>query len=245
MTRSATTTRPAIVGHRGARALAPENTIAGIDAAIAAGADAVELDVRRDSDGRLVLAHGRRQARRPPATRLEEALEFLADPERERVGLVLDVKEQSTAPSLVAALDAIGLAQRTIACARTAGGLRALGDAEPPLRRAWSIKRARHVGVARLARVRGDLPAAVGAALREGLAELVSVHRSLVTARLAARVHAAGGEIYVWDVASAGQALTLSALGVDALIGDDPALLRAALIPRWPLAAARASSPPR
>jgi hypothetical protein len=36
----------------------------------------------------------------------------------------------------------------------------------------------------------------------------------------------------VWDVGSAQQALTLSALGVDALIGDDPELLRAASILR-------------
>jgi hypothetical protein len=45
-------------------------------------------------------------------------------------------------------------------------------------------------------------------------------------------VRAAGGEIYVWDVGSAQQALTLSALAVDALIGDDSELLRAASILR-------------
>jgi glycerophosphoryl diester phosphodiesterase len=78
----------------------------------------------------------------------------------------------------------------------------------------------------------GDVPAAADAALRQGLAELVSVHRSLVTERLVAMVRAAGGEIYVWGVGSAHQALTLGALGVDALIGDDPELLRAASILR-------------
>jgi glycerophosphoryl diester phosphodiesterase len=93
VTGRATLTGPAIVGHRGAPALAPENTIAGIDAAIRAGADAVELDVRRGRDRRLVLAHHRRRARRPSATPLDEALSFLADPERERTGLVLDVKD--------------------------------------------------------------------------------------------------------------------------------------------------------
>ncbi len=35
----------------------------------------------------------------------------------------------------------------------------------------------------------------------------------------------------MWDVTSVDQALTLSALGVDALIGDDPALLEAAVAP--------------
>ena len=228
MTERATPTPPAIVGHRGAPALAPENTIAGIDAAVRAGADAVELDVRRGRDGSLVLAHDRRRARRPSATPLEEALSFLADHERERTGLVLDVKEQGIAASLVAAVDAVGLTRRTIACARTVAALRELGDVQPSLSRAWSIKRARHAAAAHLAPA-SDVPAAA-TALREGLAELVSVHRSLVTARLVEMVRAAGGEIYVWDVGSAEQALSLSALGVDALIGDDPELLRAASI---------------
>jgi glycerophosphoryl diester phosphodiesterase len=143
----------------------------------------------------------------------------------------LDVKEQDIAASLVAAVDAVGLTRRTIACARTVAALRELRDVQPSLRRAWSIKRVRHAAVAHLAPA-GDVPAAVATALREGLAELVSVHRSLVTARLVEMVRAAVGEIYVWDVGSAQQALALSALGVDALIGDDPKLLRAASILR-------------
>lgn len=226
MTSRPATFRPVIVGHRGAPVLAPENTIAGIDAAFGAGADAVELDVRRGPGGRLVLAHGRRRAGRRLATPLEDALSFLAEPERERTGLLLDVKEEDTAAELVATLDVAGLTHRTISCARAVRALRALGDAAPSLRRAWSLKRPRHA--AELAPVRGDVQGAAVAALREEVAEVISVHRSLVTAGLVGTVHAAGGEIYVWDVVSADQARTLAALGVDGLIGDDPGLLRAA-----------------
>jgi len=50
--------RPFVIGHRGAAALAPENTLAAIEAAAEAGADGVELDVMRAPDGSLVLAHG-------------------------------------------------------------------------------------------------------------------------------------------------------------------------------------------
>ncbi len=49
--------RPLNLGHRGARALAPENTLAGMAAAVAAGADGVEFDVQRTADGHLVLFH--------------------------------------------------------------------------------------------------------------------------------------------------------------------------------------------
>jgi glycerophosphoryl diester phosphodiesterase len=45
------------VAHRGASGLAPENTLASIRAAVATGADAVEVDVRRTRDGALVVLH--------------------------------------------------------------------------------------------------------------------------------------------------------------------------------------------
>lgn len=48
---------PRILGHRGARLLAPENTLPGFRAAISEGADGVELDVRRTADQVLVCLH--------------------------------------------------------------------------------------------------------------------------------------------------------------------------------------------
>ena len=47
----------AMWGHRGATGRARENTVAAFQAAVAAGADGVELDVRRAADGRLVVHH--------------------------------------------------------------------------------------------------------------------------------------------------------------------------------------------
>jgi len=46
-----------IIGHRGARGLAAENTIAGIDAALALGVDEIEIDVRVTKDGVPILMH--------------------------------------------------------------------------------------------------------------------------------------------------------------------------------------------
>lgn len=48
---------PEIHGHRGARALAPENTIPGLACALAIGVDAIEFDVTLAADGSLILAH--------------------------------------------------------------------------------------------------------------------------------------------------------------------------------------------
>lgn len=46
-----------VIGHRGAKGLAPENTIASIEKARAHGADEIEFDVRVTKDGVPILAH--------------------------------------------------------------------------------------------------------------------------------------------------------------------------------------------
>jgi glycerophosphoryl diester phosphodiesterase len=48
---------PIVVGHRGASASHPENTLPSFEGAIGAGADVVELDVRVTADGEAVVMH--------------------------------------------------------------------------------------------------------------------------------------------------------------------------------------------
>jgi glycerophosphoryl diester phosphodiesterase len=86
-------TAPRVVAHRGARRVAPENTVEAFAAAAALGADGVELDARRTADGGLVVHHDadargvgvlaeRQEAEiravRPDIPTLEEALEACA-----------------------------------------------------------------------------------------------------------------------------------------------------------------------
>lgn len=51
-----------IIGHRGAAGLALENTLESIKAAIDAGVDAVEIDIRTTKDNQLVLCHDKNTA---------------------------------------------------------------------------------------------------------------------------------------------------------------------------------------
>ncbi len=51
------TTTPLIIGHRGASADAPENTLAAFVLAMAQGADGVEFDVQQTADHHLVIIH--------------------------------------------------------------------------------------------------------------------------------------------------------------------------------------------
>lgn len=55
--RYATSGRPFVIAHRGASALAPENTAASFETAFGVGADSVETDVRLTADGVPVCAH--------------------------------------------------------------------------------------------------------------------------------------------------------------------------------------------
>src|SRR5581483_5764644 len=48
---------PVVIAHRGASASEPENTLAAFEAALAAGAPLVELDVRLSADGVPVVIH--------------------------------------------------------------------------------------------------------------------------------------------------------------------------------------------
>lgn len=48
---------PPIIGHRGARSLAPENTVSGLQAAFAQGVLYVEIDAKLTQDGVVILMH--------------------------------------------------------------------------------------------------------------------------------------------------------------------------------------------
>lgn len=49
--------RSLLVGHRGAMAVAPENTFPAFEAGLAGGADILELDVQRTADNQIILFH--------------------------------------------------------------------------------------------------------------------------------------------------------------------------------------------
>ena len=62
---------PRICAHRGLRSAAPDNSLPAFGAAIALGADEIELDVLPTKDGVLVSMHDRRLAKISDGTGLE------------------------------------------------------------------------------------------------------------------------------------------------------------------------------
>src|SRR5262245_22620880 len=96
--------RPLVVGHRGAAALAPENTIEALSAAVEAGADAVEFDVGPG----LLLGHDPQLA---TGLHLDDALAFLRD---RPIGIQVDMKSRGIERDVVARIRAHGLEARTL-----------------------------------------------------------------------------------------------------------------------------------
>ena len=76
-----------VIAHRGASAELPENTLPAFERAIELAADAIELDVHADADGRLVVTHDAPRAGHQYLT-LEEALELC----RGRIPVMAELK---------------------------------------------------------------------------------------------------------------------------------------------------------
>jgi glycerophosphoryl diester phosphodiesterase len=111
--------RPRTVGHRGASALAPENTLRSIELAIESGLDLVEVDVYLSRDGQVVVIHDedlRRLAGRPEAVADLTAAELrrvdlgqgqgvprmaeVFDLARHRIGVYVELKGTRTGSAL-------------------------------------------------------------------------------------------------------------------------------------------------
>jgi glycerophosphoryl diester phosphodiesterase len=76
-----------VVAHRGASAIAPENSLEAFEKAIELGADLVEFDVRRSADGVLVISHD--PLPRPDVPTLAEVVDLCAG----RIALDVELKE--------------------------------------------------------------------------------------------------------------------------------------------------------
>jgi len=76
---------PLVIGHRGFPARHPDNSLAGVRAALAAGADGVEVDVRPCADGTWVCHHDRTRDDRPVRTWSRAALRRAGVPALEEV----------------------------------------------------------------------------------------------------------------------------------------------------------------
>jgi glycerophosphoryl diester phosphodiesterase len=229
------------VGHKGADLIAPGNTRASFDAALAAGVDMIEFDVLPaqwplgERTG-LVLAHDHEHLTSEAMT-LEEGIAHLASEAFVDVELDVDVKLPGYEADVVQALRAAGLVERALVSSQYMRSLVAIRALEPGLRLGWSVPRVRRdytkswvyvvPALSALAVMRRRLPRLAAGHVGDGRVDAVMAHQRLATPALVRAVHDAGGEVYVWTIDEAEEIRRLEEMGVDAVITNDPRLFGA------------------
>ena len=213
-----------LIGHGGASAIAPANTIESFDAARQAGVDMIEFDVR-PRGSRLLVAHLAPQALRRGCLTLDDALDHLAQPRFSGIALNLDVKGRGGESAIVAMLRRHGLLERSLISSQSADVVEAVRTINIDARTAISI------GGFVSRRANRWHPRAWRERLLEHLAAGrfgdVMLQHKLVDAEIAEAIRRLGRGLFAWTVDEPALFARIADLGVAGVATNDPARLRA------------------
>ena len=228
--------RPLVLGHRGASAVAPENTVAAFSKARELGADGVELDVRRTADDVLIVHHDAAitgvgalveltfadvRAARPALPTLGEALDALhgmvVNAEVKCLPWEIDADQDGSV--MRATIDALAARTgMTIVSSFYLGAVDLARAYAPDLTTAWLTHG-------------HEVVAAAAIAVDHGHQWLNPDAASAITAGAEgiAAAHTAGARVGVWTVDDPDDARALATAGADVIISNVPDLMIAAL----------------
>ena len=219
-----------VVSHRTTMGTMPENSLDGIDAAVRAGADAVEVDVRASADGVLVLMHDRSLARTRGDGRAVDELDTAelrglgvptlaeaADRLAGRAALVAEVKQAGVEDALARVLRASVPSGGFSICAFDPAVCRACRRALPEAPVALLV--------AAGSRAAGDALPELAQARDLGLAA-VSLQHALAAPAAVAAARRLGLEVHAWTVNDPADVARVRDAGVDAIVTDHPARVR-------------------
>ena len=222
----------AVYGHRGARAILPENSLAGFEYAISIGVDAIEFDVAVTRDDVLVISHDpklkRRNIRDLTASQtllptLDQVLDLAA---RRTFIFNIEVKSYPRQPNLspppeqfagmvLAAIRRHNLDQRVLVSSFDFRVLHAVARLAPEI----------PTGALYMGRPKSLLKIA-----RESGAQTVLPYHPLASSRQIAAAHNAGLKVIAWTANRPSDWRRLIAARVDGIVTDNPAALIAFLL---------------
>lgn len=251
--------RPLRIGHRGAAALAPENTLGSFRKAVEVGVDLIELDVFELTGRELVVAHSndlhevshgahagtvsdlplaRLRELCPELPTFAEALAFFAE-EARGIGVHLDLKVRGREQDVVDALGAHDLRERSLVSTFELRSVRALARLDPAIRSGITFPRSvlgitesgRGAPVARggLAVVERAMPFLVGRLLSLSHGRALVLHHSAVSESAVGRAHDQGVPVVAWTVDDPADLARVDTAGVDAVVSNDPTIFASTL----------------
>lgn len=218
------------VGHRGAKAYAPENTLTSFKKALEIGVDAVELDVRKTKDNQLVVIHDADIKRTTngkglvsdltlaqikafsaeggeKVPTLEEALDFLD----RKVKVLVELKEAGVEEQVLSIVKKCGLEKNVVITSFL----------EEALKKIRELNKNIEIG---LIYAKHSNP--IKAALELKANYLVALYRFTHTATIQ-KAHENGLKIIVWTINTPEEAQEYAKKGVDGIATDKPDILSA------------------
>ncbi|WP_170327232.1 glycerophosphodiester phosphodiesterase family protein [Ruegeria arenilitoris] len=227
--------RAEVIGHRGAAALRPENTMASVLKAIEDGADWVEIDVQESADGEVIVAHDSDfmklagvnlkvwDATMEDIAQIDIGSWFGPEYADERTPTLREVLEAAKGKSkVIIELKYYGhdvdLENRVAVIVE-----------ELQMQDDIATMSLKYPAVQKMKKLRPDWRAGVLAATAVGdltglEGDFIAVNAAMATPGLVRSVHDAGKDIYVWTVNDPLQMSAMASMGVDGLITDRPAM---------------------
>lgn len=216
------------VGHRGARAYEPENTLRSFQKAIELGADAIELDVRKSKDDYIVVIHddniekttngeglvsnlNLNQIKSYSANKnekiptLEEALDFIGN----RVKVFVELKELGLEEKVLDIIYRKGLENSVVIVSFLEGVLKRTRELDAKVE--IGLVYAKHKNP-------------IKAALELKAQFLLGFYRFVHTTNVQ-KAHENGIKIIVWTINSAQEVADFKEKGVDGIASDKPDIL--------------------
>jgi glycerophosphoryl diester phosphodiesterase len=216
-----------LLGHRGARRYAPENTLAAFDLALEHGADGFEFDVRCTRDRQTILCHdpkfNRLALRRSTLKQIQQSC-TKAD---EMPSCLEDVLERyGKTAFLNIELKVRGLESLVVRAIKRARPHEYFVSSFLPgvIRRLHELDRSLVLGT--LAQTRWQLRR-----WRQMPTDYVVPHFRLLSPELVERAHREGKKVVTWTVNDAYEMRRVAEMGVDGIISDDTKLLAKTLGP--------------
>jgi len=216
------------IGHRGARAYAPENTLTSFKKALEIGVDAVELDVRRTEDNQLVVMHDADVKRTTNGEglvskltlkeikdfsaeggekipTLQEALDFLD----KKVKVLIELKETGIEEQVLSIVNERGVRKNVVIVSFLEDALKKVRELDKDIE--TGLIYAKHKNP-------------IKAALELKANYLVAFYRFTHTANVQ-KAHENGLKVIVWTINKPEEVEEYAAKGVDGIASDNPDIL--------------------